>query len=398
MIRVKNILRLFEEAYQAWQQDGAVQLSAAISFYTALSLAPLLLFVVVFAGLIFGEEAAAGEIVTQTQAVIGADEAATIQSIIQQASRPRGGIVATVIAFVTVLLGASSIFWHIKRALNRVWGIKPNPESRLQGFVGIIQGRVLAFGMVLGAGALLLTLMGMDTALSGVRRLISSLAPELSQALRLVYIAQVSKFSIGFILITFSIAMIYKILPDAVIAWQDVSIGAATTSLLLSLGNLGASWYLSHWSTRSAYGAAGSLLALLVWVYFSALVFFFGAEFTKVYANTYGSRIMPYQDAVLIVRNHQTREELIQQRNEESPGEDQAEPEPPAVPELDPPAELPMPQPEEPAAQRSSWPRRYGGVVAIVSAVTIGFIIGVKRLASNDIGQNEDRGPAELLT
>jgi membrane protein len=382
---VKAILDLLKETFEAWQRDGAILLGAAISFYAALSLAPLLIFTVVFAGTVYGAEIAESELVTQTEEIAGHDVAVTIGDIVYRANLPRQGVFATAIALLTLLFGASNVFWQIKRALNTAWGIRHRPNGRMRGVLGIIRGRALAFAMVFGACALLLVSLALDTSLSALRRVIAEMMPHLTEGLRLLYALQGLKFLLSFALLNFAIAVIYKVLPDAEVAWRDVGIGAAVTTLLLSGGNLVIGWYLANRGVGSAYGTAGSLLAFLVWVYYSALVFFFGAEFTRVYANKYGSRIIPGEDTLLIVHRQHTPDDLL--REWPGPGELNAPQDAMAVAEV-------QPEEERAKAGRGSKIRRYGGAAAAVAALAVGVFVGVRRIGNN-AGANgvRNKGP-----
>jgi membrane protein len=371
---VKAILDLLKETFEVWQRDGAILLGAAISFYAALSLAPLLIFAVVFAGTVYGAEAAESELVTQTEEIAGPDVAVTIGDIVYRANLPRQGVFATVVALLTLLFGASNVFWQIKRALNTAWGIRHRPNGRMRGVLGIIRGRALAFAMVFGACALLLVSLALDTSLSALRRVIAEMMPHLTEGLRLLYALQGLKFLLSFALLNFAVAVIYKVLPDAEVAWKDVSIGAAVTTLLLSGGNLVIGWYLANRGVGSAYGTAGSLLAFLVWVYFSALVFFFGAEFTRVYANKYGSWIIPGEDTLLIVHQQHTLGDLL--RGQLGPGELNAPQDAMVAAEV-------QPEEERAKAGRESKIRRYGGAVAAVAALAVGVFVGVRRIGNN---------------
>ncbi len=294
---VKSILKLFEEAARAWNRDNAVQLSAALAFYAALSLAPLLTFGITLIGLVTGQAEMHGEIVAQSEEILGSDAAETIRTIVRQANIPR----LTVIALVTLIVGGSGVFWQGKKAINGAWGIRRLSDSRIKNLMTFIRGRVLAGVMVIGAGMLLLISLTLDTSLALFRRTLTDLLPELVTERRLLYVIQVLKFILSLALTCLAVMVIYKVLPDANIAWKDAGIGAAVTSFLLSISNLAIGRTLSNLHIGSAYGPAGSLLAFLVWAYLTSLIFFYGAEFTRAYANRYGSGISPYDDTLIIV-------------------------------------------------------------------------------------------------
>ncbi len=390
---IKAILRLFADTYTAWVRGPAIPLGAAIAFYTALSLAPLLIFVLTLTGTVIGAEAVEGELVTQTEQIVGHDAARTIGSIISQGyAIPVGaGIIGSLAGLVSVVLGASVLFWQIKRALNIVWGIRRQPRSRMRGLLRLVLDRLLASGMVIGTGALLLISVVLDASLSALRQWVTAVMPEMAQEVRVLSSLQALRFAVFFSLITFAIAIIFKVLPNADIAWRDIWVGAGVTSLMLSAGNQGISWYLATWSFRSAYGAAGSLLAFLIWVYFSAQVFFFGAEFTQGYADKYGSGIAPHKDALLIVQRHRTQHNLthpagIQLAVEEALAADASDASAQAQiigaeqgGDTEPPAE----QQGSTISPRARRTLRYGGALAAVTALVIGVYYGIRRATSH---------------
>jgi membrane protein len=389
---IKAILRLFAKAYEAWIRDAAIQLGAAIAFYTALSLAPLLIFAITLASTIPGVESVEGRLVTQTEEIAGHDAAGTIGAIInQEYTIPAGtGILGSLAGLASLILGASVLFWQIKRALNIVWGIQRQPRSRVRGVLKFIQGRLLASAMVIGTGTLLLLSVTLDTSLTALRQWLTATMPELVHGERVLSILQALKFVMSFSLITFAIIIVYKILPDADLAWKDAWIGASVTSLMLSIGNLGIGWYLATWSFRSAYGAAGSLLAFLMWVYFSAQVFFFGAEFTRAYADSYGSGIVPHKDTFLITRRYRTQYDLtqpegVQMALDDALAADAIGPLPGSLEDAAAQETAIHPASEREAnalGQRARRTLRYGGALAAGTALIIGVYYAVRRATS----------------
>lgn len=402
MVKVaKIILSLLADAYAAWTRDAAIQLGAAIAFYAALSLAPLLIFVFTLAGAVLGAETVEGELVTQTEEFVGHDAAITVGSILQRGyTIPTGtGLAGSVAGLVSLVLGASVLFWQVKRALNTVWGIRRHPQSRVRGLLDFIQGRLLSAVMVIGVGALLLLSAILDTSLSALRQWISAVIPESGQEVRVLLILQVLKFVMSFSLITFAITIVYKTLPDADVKWKDAWIGANVTSLMLSVGNLGIGWYLATWSFRLAYGTAASLLAFLIWIYFSAQVFFFGAEFTQVYANKYGSGIIPHKNTLLIIHRRRTHHDLADPEGvlsalEEALAADEAE-------------VTIIPQASEDSREAEDQIRsqqykhsgtaddqtrrtlRYGGMLAAATALAIGAYYGFRRISRRPGNRNK---------
>ncbi len=264
--------------------DNAPSLGAALAYYTIFSLAPVLIVVIAVAGLVFGREAAEGEILRELQALVGPAGAATIQTIIQRVSQPALGIVASTVGLVTVLVGASGAFLQLQDALNQIWKVKPKSESF---WVCALRKRSLSFGLVLGTGFLLLVSLALSAALAAVGTFMGQLLPIAAFLLESV------NFLLSFAVITLLFAMIFKVLPDTEVAWGDVWMGAAVTALLFTIGKMLIGLYLGKSSVASAYGAAGSLVVVLVWVYYSAQILLLGAEFTHAYANQHGSRVGP---------------------------------------------------------------------------------------------------------
>ncbi|PSB27340.1 YihY/virulence factor BrkB family protein [Chlorogloea sp. CCALA 695] len=291
-MKLKTIFTLLKETVDEWNKDKASRLAAALAYYTVFSLSPLLIIAIAIAGAIFGEEAARGEIVGQIQGLVGKDGAEFIQTAIESAAKPtEGGGFASAISVVVLLFGASGVFSQLQDALNTIWEVQPDPKAGAGGF---IRARFLAFSMVLGIGFLLLVSLLLSAGLSGVIGYLGHLFPVLASLL------QVANFVLGFIVTTVLFGLIYKFLPDVKITWSDVLIGAAMTSLLFSIGRYGLGLYLGNSSFGSTYGAAGSLVIILAWVYYAAQILFFGAEFTQVYARRYGSQIVPDKNAIPI--------------------------------------------------------------------------------------------------
>jgi membrane protein len=289
-VNLKTIFELLKETFSEWSEDKASRLAAALAYYTIFSLAPLLVIAVAIAGFFFGgREAAREQIIAQVEGMVGAQGAQAVGSLIENASRPGAGILATVIGVVTLLFGASGVFVQLHDALNTMWEVAPKPGG---GFVKMIKDRFLSFTMILGTGFLLLVSLVVSAALTAINSYFSELLPGADILWRAINLF----ISIGVITLIF--AAIYKVLPDVEVKWQDVWIGALVTSLLFNLGKYLISLYLSQSTVNSTFGAAGSLAVLLIWVYYSAQIVFFGAEFTQVYARRYGSRIQPDEDAI----------------------------------------------------------------------------------------------------
>ncbi|MDF0555518.1 YihY/virulence factor BrkB family protein [Kamptonema sp. UHCC 0994] len=289
-MKLKRIISLIKETFKEWQKDKAPTLAAALAFYTVFSLAPLLIIVIAIAGLVFGQEAAQGQLVGQLQSLVGKDGAETIQQLVANASNLKSGIVATIIGVATLLWGATNVFTNLKEALNMIWNVEPPPG---RGFFGFLQDRILSFAMILSIGFLLLVSLVISAVLAAVNQWLNGLLhiP--------VGIWQLVDFGISFSVVTVLFALIYKFLPDVKLAWGDVWVGAAITSVLFTIGKSLIGIYLGSSGIGSTYGAAGSFVILLLWINYSAQILFLGAEFTQVWTNRYGSRMLARRKAQL---------------------------------------------------------------------------------------------------
>jgi membrane protein len=288
----KDFVALFKNTASEWVQDKCPQLGAALAYFTVFSLAPLVLVLLAVFGLIFGgSDHARQKLTEQLQYLIDPSGIKVIQDIAANASKPQAGFIATTIGVVLALFGASGVFGQLQDALNTIWGVKPKPGGGLMGF---IRTRFLSFAMVGGVCFLLLASLTVETVLRGLSDYLKSVMPGghiLALALFLI-------FDLAVILLLF--AMIFRYLPDAKIAWRDVWVGATLTAVLFALGKFVLGLYLGSGAAGSAYGAASSLITLLLWIYYAAQILLFGAEFTQVYANTYGTRVEPEEHAMKI--------------------------------------------------------------------------------------------------
>ena len=283
------VLSTLKETYGDWSEDKASRLAAALAYYTAFSIAPLLLISIAVAGLVFGREAAQGQIFAQLEGLIGADGASAIQTGIANSDSSGAGTLSAIVGLVTLIWSASNLFGQLQDALNTIWEVQPDPNA---GIVATVKRRFLSMTMVLGIAVVLLVSLVLSAGLSAVGGLLGDVLPGGN------IVWQIVNFVISFVIVTALFAAIYKVLPDATVAWNDVWVGAAVTALLFTAGKLLIGLYLGHASVGSTFGAAGSLLVFLVWVYYSAQILFFGAEFTQVYARRFGSRIVPAEGAV----------------------------------------------------------------------------------------------------
>jgi membrane protein len=283
-LHFNEFLELLEETVDEWVDDKAPRLSASLAFYTLLSMAPLLIIIVAVAALIYGQEAARGQLVWQIQGLVGSESAKTIQGLILSAYKPGTGIVASLLGLLTLAFGASSVVVELRDALNTIWRIAPDPRNTgLAGIVWMAKERFYSCALILGVGFLLLVSLVLNAWIAAMGRFFVIFLPT-SEA-----VLHAGAFSISFFVITFLFAAIYKLLPDVHLRWSDVVIGASATSLFFTAGKQLIALYLGKASFASTYGAASSLVIVLVWVYYSAMLFFLGAEFTKVYTKTFGS-------------------------------------------------------------------------------------------------------------
>jgi len=275
-----DVGKLLKDSGAKFLEDKGQRIGAALAFYTALSLSPLLLVIVAIAGLGFGQEAARGEIVVQLRGAIGQEAAVTVEQLVAQSAISSHGIVAAVIAFVVLLVGASTVFSELQSALNTIWQV-PGRKSK-SGIMAFVRERLMSFLVVAGTASLLLASLVISAILSGVDGSISGWLPE--------WLGLVSalNFVISFALTTVLFAMIFKWLPEIDLAWADVWLGAAVTAGLFAVGRYLIGMYLGRAAVGSAYGAAGTFVVLLVWIYYSTQILLFGAELTFMYAKRHG--------------------------------------------------------------------------------------------------------------
>ena len=283
-----NLPTLFKLSYQDWKEDKASRLSAALAYYTIFSLAPMLLIIIAVTGFFWQKDVVQTQVLNQIGGLVGDEGKTFVSDLLTSASNPAKGIAATIVGIITLLFGALGVFNELHNALNTIWEVK---EEETTGFVEsikkVIFGRLLSFTMILGIGFLLLVSLVISAGLSAVQETIGNAIP-LSEIL-----LQILNLVISVAAITVLFALIFKVLPDAEIAWRDVWLGAFVTALLFSLGKFLIGIYLGNSTVGSSFGAAGSLVLLLLWIYYSVQILLFGAEFTQVYANNFGSKIVP---------------------------------------------------------------------------------------------------------
>lgn len=281
---IKDAGRLFTAAGQAWMKDSAPRLGAALSYYTIFAISPLLVLVIFVTSLIFDRASVHDELFSQLREFIGAQAAETLQKVLTASAPKTQGIIASVIAGGTLLITSTGLFIELQSALNTIFGVEEKPGQGVRGF---LLNRALSFAMVIVIGFLLLVSLALTAATEAISKYVGSPVPGMELFWTLI------NTGVAFVVVTLLFAMIFKVLPDVRIAWRDVWVGAAVTALLFTIGKYLLGLYLGRNTAVSAYGAAGSVVLVLLWVYYSAQILFFGAEVTQVYANRHGSRLQP---------------------------------------------------------------------------------------------------------
>lgn len=282
-------IEFFKRVFQEWNQDKVTRLAASLSYYTLFSLAPLLVVIIAVMGLILGADVAQQQIVSELGALVGPEGAQLINSLLDNARQLNTNLLAAVLGLVTILLGATGVVGELKDSLNTIWNVAPKPD---RGLFVTVRERVMSFSMILGIGFLLLVSLVVSASLAALNTSVRSYFQQW------VFVAQVLDIVISVGTVTLLFALLFKFLPDAQVAWRDVWVGALITALLFTLGKYLLGLYLGNSSVATPFGAAGSVVVLLVWVYYAAQILFLGAEITQVYAAEFGAGIRPDSDAV----------------------------------------------------------------------------------------------------
>lgn len=292
--KLKNSWTLFYKAFNAFWDDNALKMSASLAYYTIFAIAPLLLIIVSLAGIIYGQEAAQGKIFAELNKFVGSGAADQIQEIIKNISNSQGTGLALIIGFVTLFIGTTGVFVEIQDSINEIWRVKAKPKK---GWIKLITNRILSFSMVIGLGFLLI-----------VSLVINGLVLALSEKLQIYFpditilVINIFNLVLTFVVISALFGIIFKFLPDVLIDWKDVRIGAFFTALMFMAGKFVIGLYIEKVGPGTTYGAAGSLIVILIWVYYTSAILFFGAEFTQVYADCYGGKIKPAPYAVHVMQ------------------------------------------------------------------------------------------------
>lgn len=295
-MKTKGILSkswyLLKTTFNEFIEDNAIKLSASLSYYTIFALPPLMIIIITLCGFFFGKDAVTGQLYGQINGLVGSDAAVQIQNAIKNVELSESNVFATIFGSIMLLIGASGVFAEIQSSINFIWGLRAKPDKGIKKF---IQNRLMSFSMIVSVGFLLI-----------VSLLVNSVMDLLSDRLKLyfpestVYLFYGINILIVFLIITLLFAIIFKTLPDGNIKWKDAFIGASSTSVLFMIGKFAIGFYLGSSTVATVYGAAGSVIIILLWVYYSAIILYFGAEYTKVYAKAFGGSISPNEYSVEI--------------------------------------------------------------------------------------------------
>ena len=295
MSRRKQALELLSDTWVNFQRDGGPLLGGAVAFFAVLSAAPLVMVAVAIAGVVYGEEVARGELRWRVRSAMGQKGGDLVMRFIEASVDSQAGVVATIVGVAVVLFAASRLFVMLRLGLNLIWGVRIKPKRTLKSAAATLaRKRLISFGMVVLCGLLLMVVLTFKTGFSAVDNL-------LGDAVHIGWFWRVLEFFVSMAVLTVLFASMYKVLPDARIAWKDVWIGATLTAALMSIGSLLIGLYLGYVGPASTYGAAGSLVLLLLWVYYSGQIFFMGASFTEVWAHRYGGGVTPEPHAERMV-------------------------------------------------------------------------------------------------
>jgi membrane protein len=288
-MREPVILRLTRSAARAWWDDDCARLGASLAYYTLFAIAPVLLVATAIAGMVFGAAAVRGELVGQLDQLVGRDGALAVESLLEGASQRRAGLFATVIGGITFIVAATGAFLELQVALNTIWRVKPRPSGHLRAFV---IDRLRSFGLVVAIGFLLLVSLSVTAALTVLNTWLFDLSPASSS------LWNAASTLVSLVVTTGLFALLFRFLPDVRLRWRDVTTGAAVTAVLFTIGQHVIGFYLGQSNIASSYGAAGSMMILLLWVYYSCQILLFGAEFTRVYVQRHGAKAKPESFAV----------------------------------------------------------------------------------------------------
>lgn len=290
--KAKELFEFIKEVFTEFGNDKALKLSAALSYYTIFSIAPLLIILISVTGFFFGREAIEGELYLQLNDLLGSAGALQLQEMIRKVHLSENSRLANIISIVVLVIGATSIFAEIQDSINHIWNLKSKPK---RGLLKMVLNRLLSFSLIVSLGFLLIVSLTISALITGLSHKLERILPYVD-----VYLIDILDNILTFIITAFLFSVIFKVLPDAKVKWKDTGVGAIVTSLLFMVGKFLIGFYISQSNLADAYGAAGSVIVIMVWVYYSAVILYFGAEFTQVYALRYGGKIYPNEYAVWI--------------------------------------------------------------------------------------------------
>lgn len=291
-LTLKGVWQLLKESFKGFSNDRVLKLSGSLAYFTVFSIGPMLIVIIFFADIFYGREAVEGTIYGQIKGFVGSGAAAQIQEIIKNASLSGKSKITAIIGFITLIVGATTVFAEIQDSINTIWNLKIKPE---RGWLKMILNRLLSFSIVVTLAFLLLVSLIINGLMEALGNHLQNLFPNITVVLIYIF-----NLVLTFFVITLLFAIIFKVLPDAKIKWRDVLTGSLTTAALFMMGKFAISFYIGSSHIGTTYGTAGSIVVILVWIYYSAIILYFGAEFTKAYAATYGTRIYPNDYAVWI--------------------------------------------------------------------------------------------------
>jgi len=306
MKTIKKYFHVLKGAFSAFSEDNCVKLGASLSYYTIFSIGPMLIIIISLSSIFLGREAVTGRLYGQLSGLLGSDAAAQIQSIIVNSHHSNKGIIGTIIGTVILLLGATGIFTEIQDSINFIWSLRAKPK---RGIVKYLINRLLSFSLIVSLGFLLLVSLVVSALMDLLSDRLTKMFPDTT-----VYIFYVLNLIIIFVIISLLFAIIFKVLPDGKIKWRDAFTGAAFTAILFIIGKAGIGYYLGRSNLGATYGTAASVIIILTWVYYTSIILYFGAEFTKVFALEYGGGIVPNDTAVFIIKREAKEIETIPKR------------------------------------------------------------------------------------
>lgn len=302
-----NTWDLIKRSGKGFSEDKVTKLSGALAYFTVFSFGPLLIIVIFLSGLFFGQEAAQGKVYDTLVGFLGADTASQLQKVITNAAISGKSTVAAVIGFVTLLIAATTVFAEIQDSINTIWGLKPKPKK---GWLKMLKNRILSFSVIASLGFILVVSLAVTAIIDAFSKKLQQLFPDIA-----VIVFYIVNQLLTLCITTLIFGVVFKVLPDAKIRWKDVLAGALVTAVLFMLGKFAISFYISTTSVGSTYGAAGSLVVLLLWTYYSSIILYFGAEFTKAWSMKFGSPIHPTEYAVTMKQVEvETGKETVQEK------------------------------------------------------------------------------------